>query len=274
MKRGSVLTVLIGHAGVSSFSSMSTGGRNVRYTPEHARRLLSDASQPCAPMIILACNTGNFAHTSPCMTESFLMIPGGPVAVIGATTESHPLPNFYTSVALLKALNGKHRRLGDLWLAAQQVSLRARIPLAESLLADVEGKLEATINVGKLKRDQILMYALLGDPATRLRLPEKLEASCRRTDAGWQWQAAVPPDAKAEAGLRSAAPPVGAVAKATNEQEAEQALKSANARYEFSPTPCTADGEARIGTVDQPGILRIIATQPGKISVATIVVKE
>ncbi len=33
-----------------------------------------------------------------------------------------------------------------------------------------------------------VIYALLGDPATRLRLPEKLDVSHRRTKEGWQFR--------------------------------------------------------------------------------------
>ena len=39
------------------------------------------------------------------------------------------------------------------------------------VLKDVEGKLGAEIDVAKLRRAQLLMYVLLGDPATRLALP-------------------------------------------------------------------------------------------------------
>ena len=274
MKRGSVLNVLIGHGYVDHFFSMSTKDYDIGYTSEHARPLLGNDNQPCAPMIIISCLTGSFAGTSPCMAEDFLMMPGGPVATIGATAESHPLTNFYTAVGLLNALSGKHRRLGDFWLAAQRQMLRAHSPLVQNILLESEGKLENTIDVAKLKRDQLLMYALLGDPATRLRLPRKFDASCRRTEAGWQWQATLPPAAAVEAGLRPATTPVGAAPTGTDEQQALQRLNFANARYGFTPTPCTANGAIRTGTVDQPGILRITATQPGKISVATINVRE
>ena len=36
-------------------------------------------------------------------------------------------------------------------------------------------------------------YTLLGDPATRLRLPHPLEANVTRTDDTWQWRAARAP---------------------------------------------------------------------------------
>ena len=59
--------------------------------------------------------------------------------------------------------------------------MKARDFMMEHLLKDAEGKLEDEISVGKLKRDQILMYALLGDPATHLRIPDLLEATVKRT---------------------------------------------------------------------------------------------
>jgi len=66
-------------------------------------------------------------------------MPSGPVAVIAATTESHPLMNYYSGVALLVQLSGTERRLGPLWLNAQQQAANAREPLMELLLKDVEG---------------------------------------------------------------------------------------------------------------------------------------
>ena len=61
------------------------------------------------------------------MTKSFVMSPGGPVAAIGATTESHPLTNYYSGVELLKRLSGKYRRLGDLWLEIPRLGVKMAI---------------------------------------------------------------------------------------------------------------------------------------------------
>ena len=44
----------------------------------------------------------------------------------------------------------------------------------EMMLRDVEGKLDKEMDEAKLRRDQLLMYAILGDPATHLRLPQPL----------------------------------------------------------------------------------------------------
>ena len=61
------------------------------------------------------------------------------------------------------------------------------------------------------RRDQVLMYELLGDPATRLRLPEKLQASVEKIDGKWHWRAVKPPRAaQLEVGFRNVEP-LGAI---------------------------------------------------------------
>ena len=136
-------------------------------------------------------------------------MPGGPVATVAATTESHPLPNYFSGVSLLKAFGRRERRLGALWLNAQREARRSHNVLIESMLRDVEGKLDPQIDEAKLRRDQTLMYTIFGDPATRLRLPERLDASIERTAAGWRWKAKKPTGVvRIEVGFRPLRPPL------------------------------------------------------------------
>jgi len=188
LSRGGALGVMMGHGSATGFYSMQSSGRGIWFTAREARKGL--AGSPPAPVVaIFSCDTGNFAGKRESLGESLLMTQGGPVAVIAATAESHPLTNYFSGLCLLQSLGGGHKRLGDLWLDAQQKAKLARNPLIERLLRDVEGKLEDQINVDKLRRDQMLMYALLGDPATRLHLPDRLRGKIRYVDGKWKWQA-------------------------------------------------------------------------------------
>jgi len=271
MRQGGLLNVLMGHASPDAFTSMKLAGKRFTYTAADAARWLGDGS-PVAPMIFFSCWSGNFARPAPCQAEALLFLPGGPVAAIGATTESHPLTNYFTSVCLLNALAGKEKRLGALWLRVQREARVARDLVMEMMLRDVEGKLEKDINVEKLRRDQTLMYAVLGDPATLLRLPEPLEASVERTATGWRWRVKRPPGAnRLEVGYRK--PPVFTVPTAgppANEKEANEALGAANAAYAFAVQPSPPDDAPWQGTWERPGWLRLVATGPGSLHVAVL----
>ena len=269
-QRGAALAVLMGHGNEMLFSSIEEDGLNVVYQASDARAL-EIGQEPCAPLVVLACSAGNFAYRTRCMAESFLLMPGGPVATIGATTESHPLANYYTAVGLIAQMGGTERRLGPLWLNAQRQAAKAHDPAMEFLLKNVEGKLEPNINIANVKRDQVLMYAILGDPATRLRLPEALEARVRPTAAGWEWEADHPAGARTlAAGLRVPAPPTPASQAAATREAANRLLAAANARYAFKPVPFTDDGRTWRGTVTEPGLLRLVAMGPGILRVATL----
>ena len=72
--------------------------------------------------------SGNFT-AKPCQAKSLLFLPGGPVATIGATTESHPLTNYFSGACLLTALGGQEKQLGTIWLNAQKKGKpNARLP--------------------------------------------------------------------------------------------------------------------------------------------------
>jgi hypothetical protein len=271
MKQGGVFGVLMGHANADGFYSMSFRGRPVFYTAADAASEFANGP-PAPPMIFFTCESGKFNRQAPCQAKALLLMPGGPVATIGATTESHPLPNYFSGMSLLAALGRNENRLGTLWLRTQREARHAHDFMAEMMLRDVEGSLETPINVEKLQRDQVLIYVFLGDPATRLRLPEKLEASAEKINGKWRWRAVKPPRAAhLEVGLRSAEL-VGTIpaAKPTDAQAADKTADAANSRFAFVAQPPLADNEVWEGTCDHAGWLRLVATGPGTFRVAVL----
>jgi hypothetical protein len=265
LRRGAILGAFVAHASAQAVHSMG----DVWFGVREARALLGEG-EPTAPLLFLACNCGEFGGEERSLTEELLFLPGGPAAAVGATTESHPLPNFYTGRALLRTLAEGPDRLGDVWLAAQKRARGERDPALEAMLRDVEGKLEPTIDVAKLQRDQFLLYVLLGDPALRLGKPLPLEAAVVRTESGWRWRVPKVPGAKRlVVGKRALqridlpAPPGGAEAK-------RKAFVEANAREEFE-TVATMEGEGPWeGETAEPGRLRLVAETEGGLLVATL----
>jgi hypothetical protein len=266
VKRGGIFGVLMGHAQAEAFFSMYFRGQPVWYTAATSAAEFNKG-EPAPPMVLFSCNNGNFTAAAPCLAKSLLLMPGGPVATIAATTESHPLTNYFSGVSLLKAISGRETRLGPMWLHAQREARQARDFVMELMLKDVEGSLEAKIDVEKLRRDQEMMYALLGDPATRLRLPEPLEVNVERSASGWRWRAAKPPRAThLEVGYRSANPLAALTpTKLADAKEAGEAQEAANARFAFTAEPSPPDNGPWEGTWDRAGWLRLVATGPDGI---------
>jgi len=193
LNRGGAMAVLMGHGRRDGFFSMNFEGKAIWYGTADARECLSgDGAGPAT--VIIACSCGDFGGPNNCLAESLLFAPGGPVAAAGATTESHPLTNYFSGLCLIRHFLQSDKRFGSIWLAAQRKAMETRDLFMERLLVNIEGKLEDKMDMFKLRRDQMLMYALFGDPATRLPLPNKLNGGVERLDEGWRWQVDKPKD--------------------------------------------------------------------------------
>ena len=275
MRAGGALAVLMGHAGIDAFYSMQHGGSEINYSPAAAQEVLGQGP-PVMPLVLFTCHCGNFGLSRPCLAESLLFMPGGPVATVACTTESHPLTNYFSGVALLHALAARPKSLGAMWLHCQREGKRLRNPLMEVMLRDVEGKLEDRINVDKLRRDQPLMYAVLGDPATRLCTPEPLKASLTRTASGWRWSAEKPAGAvRLEIGLRSpAAAPRGNPATRPSQDDAAKRLLAANAQFSFQPIGVLSADQPWEGQLATQGTLRLVAIGPQQLHVCALELKQ
>jgi hypothetical protein len=271
LARGGMFSFLIGHGDTDLFYSMSFEGKDVEFTSRVAAKSMAKGS-PLSPMLILACWCGDFTCAKKdCLARTLLTAPGGPVAVIAATSESHPLPNFFTGQCMLTALSSEHACLGDLWLSAQRAALKAHNLLVEAVLKDAEGGLEEDIDTGRLRRDQLFIYAMLGDPATHLRIPRKLRATVTRQGGQWQWQAEKPKGAtKLLVGLCPAGQSFGPAPAQPGREPALKALAKANAVFEFAPLPSPAAGDAWQGATDKPGRLRLVAISPDAIYAVTL----
>ena len=97
MQEGSLINVIAGHGNAEGIFSMSHEGRSIWLTTGNAGQHLR-GDTPTAPLVFLACNCGEFNRPRAAIAETMLFLRGGPVAAIGATTESHPLTNYFTGV--------------------------------------------------------------------------------------------------------------------------------------------------------------------------------
>ncbi len=138
--------------------------------PAAARTVAAGGRSPLA--LLLACSAGEFdAPGEDCLGEELLFARDGLTAVIASTRISHPFPNALLGRALAKSVF-REATIGAALLAAHR-SIAAD---AGGTLAQLAGPfLSKSVDRARLVRDHVALYALLGDPAMRLPVPQALE---------------------------------------------------------------------------------------------------
>jgi Peptidase family C25 len=259
---GGLFSAMIGHGRVDSWWIMNVDGGSLRYRSDHARLL--SAAAPAAPHLVFACRCGAFADPAiRCLAEEFLFAPGGPVACIAASVDSHPLTNYYGSTTLLRDLAGSPGdTFGRLWVDSIRRAHTTREPLKELLVGLLEPLVIGTRNpVKDLKADHLLIYNLLGDPATRLFLPRPLEAEVVRRGDAWEWSvpkpAALPPGTRLLVQHRGPIPTFNRSPELDGREQAQASLRKANAALDFRTLHDLGPDEAWNGSIEGPGTLRL-----------------
>lgn len=271
LREGALLGAVLAHGNADATFSMRHGGNGIWFSIPEARARLGEGP-PTAPLVLLACNCGHFDRDRQSLAEVLLFLPGGPVATVAASAESHPLTNFYTGVGMLKTLaDPPAPRFGAVWLAAQRAGAAESSMLIESMLKDVEGKLEAEIDVAKLRRDQQRIYAFFGDPALRMPLPGKLEASVEKTSAGWHWSVpAVEGATSLHVGFRRSPPRMVAPAAPDDADARRAKFAEANAAEAYAAQAKLEGAGPWEGTATEPGRLRLVAVGPAGLRVVVL----
>lgn len=154
------------------------------------------ATGAVGPLMLLACETGSFYLPSakgPSIAETFLLHPGGPVAVVASTGIVNALTNFYMAAAIAENMKtGAAASLGDLlldsrlWLHRVGKYSLAQIakydPRARGLLQSIPVNDKTFFETKGLVRNERLHYNLLGDPGLRFNRPRPLTVQVRADD--------------------------------------------------------------------------------------------
>jgi hypothetical protein len=117
--------------------------------------------------VALSCGAGGFDMSKGrlSMAEAAIMNPKGPIGSFAATRESHPYPNMlYGEAIIAQFLGTRPRTLGE-GIVAAKADMQTRSSLIGEQLSVVDGPV--------LKQEHAALYMLFGDPATRLRYPER-----------------------------------------------------------------------------------------------------
>ena len=191
------------------------------------------------------------------------------MAVIAATTNSHPMTNYFSGMSLLRQTNRRHRCIGRLWLGAQNEARGARDFLMERVLLGAEGGDASNVDTEKVRRDHILLYALLGDPATAMPFPEALESEIRADGKTWRWSAKKPEGAsRLYVEFRVEGLKFPEVQVPLEKDSAMANLEKANEVFAFTPIAELGAGEAWEGKIEKAGTLRLTAVGGKRIYVA------
>lgn len=172
LNEGALIAVYAGHGSPMAFDHASY--RDSFYPIGDREQLRGVRIEGGAPLFVsLTCSTGRFGDPVPSLGEELAVGAQGPVAVFASSDISHPYPNLLYGQALLDELLVRRRpTLGEGVLAAKSAMLEADVPLASMLVPG---------DVARIKRDHLELYNLLGDPATRLRLPAPLSVALPKT---------------------------------------------------------------------------------------------
>ena len=260
VSRGGAIVGMMGHGGVDAFYSMLHAGQWITYhTGSVPTGKISVSSSPAPPAVLFTCDCANFANGEVSLGEAMLFSQSGPVAAIGATTQSHPLPNYYSSVSLLRALSSGENLLGDMWVETQREGYGMRNALVEMFLKNVEGKLEAKLDTPRIRRDHLQLYALLGDPATKLRLPQKLAMTWENKNNQGRWSIPKVDGAKRlEIGYRDLIGNFMPRTKPVSDVQARKEFDEANARLQFKSMKMFTPKEPWSGTLKEGGSYRFV----------------
>lgn len=170
---GAFAWVYMGHGWVDSLSRVNYEGRAYGIMNKESASKL-DAGDNRAIMLFLCCLAGRYQdEEADSLAEALLKSPGGPAAVYAASAESDPYGNAVTGKEAITAFFELGLdRLGDVFRETRRLTLDDNDDLrtgldatARTLLLDIPLEDDAHAHV--------LMYNLFGDPAMKIRQPEK-----------------------------------------------------------------------------------------------------
>jgi|GEM_PF-2542355 len=180
---GALFYTYVGHGFAQGFDDLRAGQE--RFPILH----LNDAGRievrGTPPVVVaVACTTAQFDHPrAPGLGETLLARPRGPIAYLGATRICHPAANAFLGRSIARAMfppgggsgAGGVRRLGEVLAAARREVLDPRHDDKLELQLLTLGTLSMLppgTSLTRLKHEAFWLYNLLGDPGTRLALPE------------------------------------------------------------------------------------------------------
>jgi hypothetical protein len=124
-------------------------------------------------MIVIACNTGEYdSAIGDCIGELLLRRPHGPVAFIGGSRVTQPYGNALFGQKLVDQIfRARAPTLGEALEAARAAVLGADDSTFRKQADGIAGLVQGPSSLEPMRKDVVLQYNLLGDPALQVRRP-------------------------------------------------------------------------------------------------------
>ena len=173
LNEGSLFYCYVGHGLRTAMDDITYQGK-VYPTLSTKDAAKVDVREGYPIVISIACNTGEYdSRVGDAVGEEFFKRPRGPVAFVGGTRVTQPYGNALIGNHLIRQVfHAKQATLGEA-LAAAREGVLAKDGSALRMQADALAALvQGPGNLEPMRKDVVLHYNLLGDPALPIRRPD------------------------------------------------------------------------------------------------------
>jgi len=180
LNEGSLFYVYVGHGFRKGFDTISWNEKDYPiFNLTHIPKVNIQSGSPI--MFVIACSTAFFdAKSGDCVGEELFKQAHGPVAFLGGTRITQPYANALIGKAIISELFEKNpSTLGEAFFSAKNSLLEKNKSPLRKTADQLAGLVQGTRNLAPMRKDGILHYTLLGDPALEIRKPkETVTLSC------------------------------------------------------------------------------------------------
>ncbi|TWT71831.1 hypothetical protein Pan14r_41480 [Crateriforma conspicua] len=177
-RRGSRFWVYAGHGWIDQLDRVPATEDGIAVLDNVSVSRLAGSQERSSIGLMLACYTGAFDASQPCLAESMMMQPFGPIAMIAGSRVTMPYGNCTAAVGLIDGIYDRRMpRLGDAWLGTlsamhaddEQDDRTTTRKLIDTLAAVVSPSGTKLIDE---RHEHMRLYNLLGDPTLKLNPPK------------------------------------------------------------------------------------------------------
>ena len=169
---GALVYAYVGHGLRDSFDDLRWNGFS--FPILEAKNVKDvEAKEGLPIMVVIACNTGEYDSIhGDCIGEMLLKRPRGPVAFVGGTRITQPYANALLGQKLVQQFfEPKTTTMGEALWAAKTAVIGEDDSLFRKQADAVAGLVQGPSSLDPMRKDVILHYNLLGDPALAIRRP-------------------------------------------------------------------------------------------------------
>ena len=174
LNEGSLFYVYVGHGFRKGFDTITWKEKDYPiFNLTHIPNVNIQSGSPI--MFVIACSTAFFdAKSGDCVGEELFKQAHGPVAFLGGTRITQPYANALIGKAIISELfEKKPTTLGEAFFTAKNSLLEIDKSSLRKTADQLAGLVQGTRNLAPMRKDGILHYTLLGDPALEIRKPEE-----------------------------------------------------------------------------------------------------